>query len=68
MTVIMVIAMVVANIFQIGKGRDGFEGKVEEDDDGFEDKEEDDEGFEDKEEDDEGFEDKVEDGEDERDE
>jgi len=27
MTVIMVIAMVVANIFQIGKGRDGFEDK-----------------------------------------
>lgn len=27
MTVIMVIAMVVANIFQIGKGRDGFSDK-----------------------------------------
>lgn len=36
MTVIMVIAMVVANIFQIGKGRDGFAEKIE----GFEDDEE----------------------------
>ena len=43
MTVIMVIAMVVANIFQIGKGRDGFEDKVEEDDDEVEDEVEDDE-------------------------
>jgi len=54
MTVIMVVAIVVANIFQIGKGRDGF--NTEEEEEGFEEKE-DDEGFEDKE-DDEGFEDK----------
>lgn len=33
MTVIMVIAMVVANIFQIGKGRDGFAGNSTDEDD-----------------------------------
>jgi len=39
MTVIMVIAMVVANIFQIGKGRDGFSDKKkgeDEEEDGVE--------------------------------
>lgn len=66
MTVIMVIAMVVSNIFQIGKDRDGFdnkEGFAEDDDDdkeGFaEDDEDDKEGFED-EDDREGFEDEDE--------
>lgn len=59
MTVIMVVAMVVANIFQIGKERDGFsakkkheEGFVDEKEEGFEDDKE--EGFEDEKE--EGFE------------
>lgn len=33
MTVIMVIAMVVANIFQIGKSRDGFAGNSTDEDD-----------------------------------
>jgi hypothetical protein len=47
MTVIMVIAMVVANIFQIGKGRDGFSDKKKDDEEeekieGFEDDEDDD--------------------------
>ena len=54
MTVIMVITMVVANIFQIGKGRDGFADKGDDNDDeeAFEDLEEGEEGFEDDDEED----------------
>lgn len=51
MTVIMVIAMVVANIFQIGKGRDGFSDKKG-DKDKEDEEEEKVEGFEDDEDDD----------------
>ena len=50
MTVIMVISMVVANVFQIGKGRDGFASNDddEEDKDGFQvADDEEDEGFQD---------------------
>ena len=42
MIVIMVVAMVVANIFQFGKGRDGFASKKDlDDEDGFKDEDED---------------------------
>lgn len=67
MIVIMVIAMVVANIFQIGKGRDGFEDKEKEEgfaeedkQEGFAEEDDDKENFEDEEDDREGFEEEEE--------
>ena len=48
MTVIMVLSMVVANVFQIGKGRDGFASKEEEDEkDGFQDADDEKDAFQD---------------------